>query len=158
MDSAPIFEPDFNITLEDLIEFQKIEFEFIRGYYWAGKRDYSIQEEIKKIFNKRLEYKKQHNPLQQLYKLIMNSCYGKTIEKPVDKDIKYMNEDDYEKYWVKNYNKIIEDTLIQGIKSKIRAVKVIKQIEGHFNFSLLGIQVLSMSKRIMNEVSMSPGG
>ncbi|OHT12443.1 hypothetical protein TRFO_17716 [Tritrichomonas foetus] len=35
-----------NITLEDLINFQKIEFELIKGYYWDGKRDYSIQEEI----------------------------------------------------------------------------------------------------------------
>ena len=68
-----------NIYLEDLINFQKIEFELIKGYYWDGKRDYRIREEIKKIFDKRVEYKKQKNPLQQLYKLIMNSCYGKTI-------------------------------------------------------------------------------
>ena len=59
-----------NIGLEDLIEFQKIEFELIRGYYWDGKRDYRIQNEIRHIFNKRKEYKEQHNPLEQLYKLI----------------------------------------------------------------------------------------
>ena len=76
-----------NIYLEDLIQFQKIEFELIKGYYWDGKKDFRIQQEIKKIFEKRVEYKKQKNPLQQLYKLIMNSCYGKTIEKPVDKDL-----------------------------------------------------------------------
>lgn len=68
-----------NITLEDFIEFKKIGLELISGYYWSGDRDYRIQDEIRKIFNKRLEYKKQHDPFQQLYKLIMNSCYGKTI-------------------------------------------------------------------------------
>ena len=69
-----------DIYLNDLIQFQHIEFELIRGYYWDGARDYSIQKVIRRIFNKRLEYKKVHNSLQQVYKLIMNSCYGKTIE------------------------------------------------------------------------------
>ena len=31
-----------NIMLEDLIEFQKIEFQVIKGYVWNGKRDYKI--------------------------------------------------------------------------------------------------------------------
>ena len=74
-----------NIYLEDLINFQYITFDVIRGYGWTGKKDYRIQKVIKQIFNKRLEYKKTNNPLQQLYKLIMNSCYGKCIEKPVMK-------------------------------------------------------------------------
>ncbi|WP_300712471.1 DNA polymerase, partial [uncultured Brachyspira sp.] len=140
-----------NITLEDYIEFQKIEFNILRGYYWDGKKDYRIRDCISDIFNKRLEYKKQNNPLQNLYKLIMNSCYGKTIEKPVEKDYKYLREgDELDKFWQKNYNKIVED--IQLNNSNIHAVKTLKQIDKHFNFSLLGIQVLSMSKRIMNEV------
>ena len=33
-----------NIYLEDLIHFQKIEFEFIKGYYWDGKKDFRIRE------------------------------------------------------------------------------------------------------------------
>ena len=41
-----------NIRLEDLIEFQKIEFELIRGYYWNGKRNYTIQRIIRRLFNK----------------------------------------------------------------------------------------------------------
>ena len=140
-----------NIGLEDLIEFQKIEFELIRGYYWSGKRDYRIQKEIRNIFNKRKEYKKQHNPLEQLYKLIMNSCYGKTIERPVEKDYKYFAEgEELNKYWTKNYYKIVDDVKLHD--SNIHAVRVLKPIDKHFNFSLLGIQVLSMSKRIMNEV------
>ncbi len=142
-----------NITLEDLIEFQKIEYEILRGYYWDGEKDYTIQEEIKKIFQKRLEYKQQKNPLQQLYKLIMNSCYGKTIERPIEKDYKYFKEGvDLDRFWMKNYNKIIEDVKIEGHDSIIHAVKTLRPIDKHFNFSLLGIQVLSMSKRIMNEV------
>ena len=33
-----------NIMLEDLIEFQKIEFQVIKGYVWNGNHDYKIQE------------------------------------------------------------------------------------------------------------------
>ena len=140
-----------NIALEDLINFQKIEFEIIKGYYWNSGTDDTIQKVIKHIFNKRLEYKKQKNPLQQIYKLIMNSCYGKTIERPIEKDWRYFNnEEDLEKFMIKNYYKIIES--IQLGDSNIHAVRTIKPIDKHFNFSLLGIQVLSMSKRIMNEV------
>ena len=140
-----------NITLEDLINFQKIEFKLIRGYYWNGRRDYRIQEVIRNIFNKRAMYKEQNNNLQQIYKLIMNSCYGKTIERPVDKDFKYFHEGDkLDKFWLKNYNKIIDDVKIAD--SDIHAIKMLKPIDKHFNFSLFGIQVLSMSKRIMNEV------
>ena len=91
-----------------------------------------------------------NNPLQELYKLIMNSCYGKTIQKPVKYDHRYVKESDLSKYWYKNYYKIIE--CVKLANSDIYDVKIIKQINSQFNFSLLGVQILSMSKRIMNEV------
>ena len=75
-----------NIALEDLIEFQQIEFQVIKGYVWKGNRDYRIQETIQRVFDSRLKYKAEKNPLEQLYKLILNSSYGKTIQKPVESD------------------------------------------------------------------------
>ena len=77
-----------NIGLEDLIEFQKIELKFIYGHYWNGRRDYTIQRIIKRLFNKRFVFKKQGNSFQELHKLILNSGYGKTIQKPVNYDHK----------------------------------------------------------------------
>ena len=87
----------------------------------------------------------------------MNSAYGKTIQKPVENDLKFMNKfkknenepSDYERFIQKNYNKIVE---VIHINDDSASVKIKKQIDDHFNFSLFGIQVLSMSKRIMNEV------
>ena len=163
----PVYMTVDNITLEDLVEFQHITYDIIKGYCWTGKRDTRIQDVIQEIFNNRVEYKNDKdengnpNPLEQLYKLIMNSCYGKTIEKPVDKDVRYVSDvvvndksglphNRYEEFWYRKYNYIVED--IQLNDSKIHAIKTIKPIDTHFNFSLLGIQVLSMSKRIMNEV------
>ena len=163
----PVYMTVDNIALEDLVEFQKITYDIIKGYYWTGKRDYRIRHVIQEIFNKRVEYKNDKdangnpNPLEQLYKLIMNSCYGKTIEKPVDKDVRYIADvvvndkkglphNLYNEYYYRKYNYITEDIKLND--SNIHAIKTIKPIDDHFNFSLLGIQVLSMSKRIMNEV------
>jgi hypothetical protein len=77
-----------DIMLADLITYQEIEFDIIRGYYWTGEKDYTIQPFIKSIFDLRNEYKRQHNPLQLVYKLIMNSAYGKTIQRPINTKVK----------------------------------------------------------------------
>lgn len=147
--TEPVFMYVDNIYLEDLVKFQKIEFRLIKGYYWTGKRDYRIQEEIKKLFNKRLEYKKQGNSLQQLYKLIMNSCYGKTIQKPVSSGMKFKHGDEIDKYVSKNYEYIKEEI---EISDDSHMFKVMKPLDHQFSNTLLGVQILSMSKRIMNEV------
>ena len=144
--SQPVLMVVDNIALEDLIEFQQIEFQIVKGYIWNGKRDYKIQEVIQKVFDSRLKYKAEKNPLEQLYKLIMNSSYGKTIQKPVDFDLKFISKwkkptksaassmkegetSKYERYWQKNYNKIIEvpfendDYAIIKVRSPISFVK-----------------------------------
>ena len=148
-----------NIMLEDFVKFQKVECKILRGYIWTDKRDFSIRKEIRYIYNKRIEYKKKNNALQEVYKLIMNSAYGKMIQKPiVDKNVykKYQTFDKNENtiyplndYIIKNSAKIKE--IIQ-INKNIYLCKVGKEIETFATNTLLGVQVLSMSKRIMNEV------
>ena len=118
-----------------------------------------IREEIKKLHKLRCEYKKTKNPLQEVIKLIMNSAYGKMIQKPiVDRNV-YKQYQTYDKdkntiyplnnYIIKNSSKIKE---ITQINRNIYLCKVAKQIETFATNTLLGVQVLSMSKRIMNEV------
>ena len=64
--------------------------------------------------------------------------------------MKYVKAEEVDAYFIKNYNKIVESTVLDG--SDINAIKTRKSIDSHFVFSLFGIHVLSMSKRIMNEV------
>jgi hypothetical protein len=110
-----------------------------------------MQELITSIFNMRLEYKAQKNPMQARYKLIMNSAYGKSIQKPIESDYKFKRENkDYDNFIYRHYHSIIEDVTIQD--STIHSIKEVKPIDKYFNFTLLGIQILSMSKRIMTEV------
>ena len=79
----------------------------------------------------------------------MNSSYGKTIEKPTETEIRIIKNEDYDRFFQKNWNKIIEAI---DMDNNFKLIKLRRAIDDHFNFSLLGIQVLSMSKRIMNEV------
>jgi hypothetical protein len=138
------------IYFEDLIEFQKIEFNVLRGYNWTGKRDYRIGKVIEELFQKRLKYKTEGNPLQTIDKLILNSCYGKMIQKAIKFEKKYLPDEKLDQFLFKNYEKIIDDEPLDN--SNIHMIKTAKSIDDHFTFSLLGIHVLSMSKRIMNEV------
>jgi hypothetical protein len=139
-------------TLEDLIEFQQIEFDVIRGYYFNEGYNNKINEVIQYIFSKRLELKKVKNPAELTYKLIMNNAYGKSIMKPIENEIKlFTKKDEFEVYIDRNYNWISSFNTF-GIKDNKYRVKVIKRLNDHFNICQVGVEILSMSKRIMNEV------
>jgi len=141
------------IQLEDLIEFHNIEFEIIDGYYYDEGRNNNLRDVIDFVFNERLKMKKQKNPLQEIYKLIMNSAYGKTLQKSHPEQVEFKNENDIDKFIDKNYNyiKSYQELYSKGSFKKY-IVKMEKGIEEHFNNAPAGVEVLAMSKRIMNEV------
>jgi len=141
------------IDLEDLIEFHKIEFDIIDGYYYDEGRNYNLRNVIDFVFNERLKMKKEGNPLQEVYKLIMNSAYGKTLQKSHPETIEFKNENTIDKFVDKNYNYIKSYLELHSEGSfKKYLVKMEKGIENHFNNAHCGVEVLAMSKRIMNEV------
>ena len=82
-----------------------------------------------------MEYKKQKNPLQQLYKLIMNSCYGKTIEKPVDKELVYVSGEEK----IKKYISILQEIIIQ--LQKLFKLKILKLVRLNKLFLLISILI-----------------
>ncbi len=137
-----------NIGLEDMIKFQGLKYEVIRGYYFDEGFNPKIRECILDMFNKRKELKAQKNNLQQAYKLILNSSYGKLIQKPINKTKKFFNGDHAE-YFAKHYHDLIEYELIT---SDLLVATHQKSIVKHMTPCHLGVQILSMSKRIMNEV------
>lgn len=149
---APVRMVVCDIELEDLKRFQQIEFKTIRGIYWDGQKHFEIQDCIKKIFKKRAEYKEQKNPIQNVYKLIMNSIYGKTILKPNISKFTYIRRGDPDLARLFKHHSAEIQYINQIDESDILAIKRTKSIGLHFNFSLFGIHILAMSKRIMNEV------
>ena len=93
----------------------------------------------------------------------MNSTYGKTIQKPIETSTKYLKYKSkrtnkkgelidifpLDRYLIKNSAKVKE---INDITKNLAQVKESKQIDTYATNVLLGVQILSMSKRIMNEV------
>jgi hypothetical protein len=92
--------------LEDVINFQDIEFEIIDGYYFNEGHNNTINKVIKHLYNKRLELKQQKNPAEIVIKELMNSMYGKTILKPIQFDTVVVPEDRFNRYIGYNYNYI----------------------------------------------------
>jgi hypothetical protein len=139
-------------TLEDLIKFQNITFDVVRGYYFNDGFNTKVRDVIMTIFNKRLDAKKEKNPIEMVYKLIMNSGYGKSIMKPVETESKffdtYESEHEFEVFLSRNYNWI---TSFVKFGNKIK-VNLVKTLIDHFNIAQVGVCILSNSKRIMNEV------
>lgn len=134
--------------LEDAINFQSIDFEVIDGYYFNNGRNQKINETIQHLYNLRKTLKKDKNPAQMVIKLLMNSMYGKTILKPIEVDTVVVPEYSFDKYINYNYN-FIQSCIKVNDKYY---VKKIKTIINHYNYCHCGVEVLSMSKRIMNEV------
>lgn len=137
-------------TLEDLIKFHNIRYKIIRGYYFNEGRNDTINDVIKYCFDKRKEYKKQGNPIEVAYKLLMNAAYGKNLLKEITTETKFVNSrKDFDKYVYRNYNYIERMYELDNDKFYIEKIKPLSQ---HFNRCHVGTEILSMSKRIMNEV------
>ena len=152
-----------NIELEDLIKFQQIEFTIKRGYYWDGPKSDLFSNEMKRIYDLRVQYKKQKNPLQLVLKLLMNSTYGKTIQKPIKTEQVYKYLYRYEKdkkgnvdviheaaRYNRQHNQIIRE--YYNVGKNIVCFEVDKGFDNFYVPNFIGVQILSMSKRIMNEV------
>lgn len=146
-------------SILDLQEFQHVELNILEGYYYNSGRNPICKSVIRYLYDTRVQKKKEKNPIQAVYKLIMNSAYGKTILKPITDDIMVVNKtgydketkkytDNWNKFLGKNYNYIKDFTKC----GKVVIVKKHKSILEHFNNAHIGVEVLSKSKNIMNKV------
>ena len=136
-------------SLEDLIQFHGIKFHIIKGYYYDEGRNNKIGETINYLFNTRLEKKKEKNAIEQIYKLLMNSAYGRTLLKPFVDEKVYKSEKNYEAHIVRHYESV---KCVQKLHDNSFEITQLKSIIEHYNLAHIGCEVLSMSKRIMNEL------
>ena len=136
-------------TLEDWIEFHKIDYDMLYGVYWNQGFNKKLGQSIEALYQERKVYKKAKNEgMQQTIKLILNSTYGKTIMKKCDKEIKYKESGPKGlNYIIKNWN-TIEKFYDNGKQYHI----TMSALDTSHNMGHIGCAILSMSKRIMNEV------
>ena len=139
-----------DVALADAVMFQDVTFDIIDGYKFDEGFNNKIIETITHLFNARLKAKSEGNPIQAVIKLIMNSCYGKTALKEINEDSKYISNKNFDEFVSRQYNWIKE--AVETDDKRGYRVKCIKPINQHYNRVHIGVQILSMSKRIMNEV------
>ena len=139
-----------NTMLEDWVKFHDIDFDIVRGYYYNEGFNNQVNTTIKNLYDGRLKLKAEGNPLEKIIKLIMNSSYGRCLMKPHETKVVSKSIAQKEKYLSKWYDYIKEVSLDEGGRNY--TIKQYDSINDHFNDVAQGVQILSMSKRIMNEV------
>ena len=152
-----------NIALDDLLKYHKISADDIiieKGYYYDEGFNPTVKTVIKNLYAIRKKYKNQKdkngkddpNPIEKSYKLILNSAYGYTILKPVDTEVVIKEVGIELDNHVTRYQDFM-NSYSHTPDAKFARVEMRKPINDHFNYGVCGIQVLSMSKRIMLEVT-----
>ena len=145
-----------NIGLENLIISHEVEFKVIDGIYW-DEADPKMGELIKKLFQDRLTAKQGgKDALQQVIKLMLNSAYGKTIMKKSKVDFKikssYVKKDvkvsEFDTYFYNHFNTIHTARKMNDYQFEIKEVTT----DTSFNRAHIGVFILDMSKRIVDEV------
>jgi hypothetical protein len=154
-----------SITLQDYIKFHEIEYEILDGVYWNEGGNKKMGEVIQRLFEARLKYKKSNVALANTIKLMLNSAYGKTIMK------KTMTETKIIKTSKKRFNKktkkwedVKKTPFMDYVYNNFNTIKRYRQLnadnwevericsDNSYNRGHIGCAILSMSKRIMNEV------
>ena len=140
------------ITLEELIKYHEIEYECKTGVMFNEGYNTKIGEVIRKLYDLRTKYKKEGNPLQLLYKLMLNTAYGKTIQKPKDTKILWRNnKTTNENKLIKTFGESIQYIVKPREGKKLFKAKIRIGIVNHWSMPQCGSLVLSQSKRIMNK-------
>jgi hypothetical protein len=137
-------------ALEDWIKWHQIEFSILRGLYWDHGTSKACQSVIKEIFQERKQLKRDGNALEKIYKLILNSIFGKTIQKPITENLTYRNRAKAENWLKMNYSRHIETQ--RNEEQDLCEIRYKEPISRQLNLCIFGVKVLSMSKRIMSEV------
>ena len=145
-----------SVTAEDMIQFQDITFTILQGYYFNQGYNTKLKEFITNIFEERLKMKKVNNPMQLVYKLMMNGCYGRLILKPIEFENRFvLRGQDGETFYrllKRDWNQIKEFTELDAECPWSHYVQMYKEIHRHWSAPHLGTMILDHSKRIMNRL------
>lgn len=137
------------ITLEDWINYQKIEYKILDGFYWNSTYNKKMGELNAKIFNDRLKYKDEgKESLAGVAKLMGNSTYGKMIKKKIQHKYRIISDKDKDKT-IETYWSLMESS--KRLPNGETQIKL-NSYDSSSNYAHIGVFVLSYSKRIMNEV------
>ncbi|CAK4325357.1 unnamed protein product, partial [Aphanomyces euteiches] len=132
-------------ALEDIAEFQGVQYTVIEGCYWDNGFNSKIVDTVKELFDERLKLKKQGNTLQEG----MKRC-STALTKPIVKEkLLVKGADRNAEHTRKQIHKLISRT---PITDDLALFEEHKYLYEHYSPAHLGVQILDASKHIMNEV------
>ena len=142
-----------NYQFNDIVKFYKWTpdyFSIKRGIVFEEGVNNKCQEVIQKMFNLRLIEKEKpaEESLQLVFKLLLNTAYGKTIEKIGDTSFKIINNDSAYNFIRNNYLNIYSSIET----SKQTFFEVYTPLDKSYSRPHIGSVILSVSKKIMNDV------
>lgn len=137
------------ITLEDYVKFHEIEYTVKEAIYWTGAVVKTMGKLVEDMYTERKVQEKIDDTLGGAFKLILNSTYGKTLLKQCfSKSTLVKGVDKVNSYIYNNFN-----TIKKMSDYREGVTKVVSYApDMSFNRAHIGCMILSMSKRIMNEV------
>ena len=141
------------VTLEDIIiHHHGADVEYMQALYWNDGGNTKIGPVIEYLYESRMRLKKMgKGAAQQARKLTMNTAYGRMIMKPIEKKLFFVSGQ------VKIYHYLARHSSSTATANFIRddfaVVERRMPVFDHYSTPHLGAHVLSMSRRIMNEVT-----
>lgn len=148
------------IGLEDAWEHHEgLKMEFCQALYFTNGGNKMIGPVMDYLYQSRLQLKADSKKegagnsgaAQQARKLVMNAAYGRLIMRPIDKEHKFIEGEKEILHYIARHS------ITRGVASYLRPdfaiVERKKSVFEHYALPHLGAHVLSMSKRIMNEVT-----
>jgi hypothetical protein len=139
------------VTWEDAQKFQGIEGELVCGIYFNEGGNAKIGKMIRYLYESRKVLKRMGNkPGEQVRKLMMNSSYGRTIMKPIPTEMVFISGKQKIKDYIYKHSVTIK--VISQVREDFAIVERFHSLYNHLSQPQVGAFILSMSKRIMNEV------
>ena len=141
------------VTLEDIYRFHhSAVIEYRQALYFTTGANTRIGSVIQYLYRSRLQLKAEgKGAAQTARKLAMNAMYGRMIMKPIGKKLFFIQEE-----W-KIYHYIARHSTSMATANFIRddfaVVERRTPVFEHYSMPHLGAPILSMAKRIMNEVT-----
>ena len=131
-----------SILLKEWIKYCSIKYSFVRGVEWSVIDNIVMRDRMQTLFDMKISYPSEKKAIIKTIKLLMNSCYGKTIVKHQDYTLKIFSNLDL--FCSKNYNSIRD---ISKIGNKY--IAKVNDVSLQYNRVHIGCSILSSSKKIM---------
>ena len=134
-----------SVLLDEIKRYAKCDIEIINGYYFNE----GVNEKINK-FSKTLYELRSIEGFNKLGKNMLSSLYGKSLQSSEQFKVRYIPASKIVEFIAENGNFIFDMT--KSKRSKVYTVRLLKSLSMSYNLPVFGVQVLSESRRRMNEV------